>query len=255
VLVQRRRWETSIGTGMRPARRNVVISTTKPITPRPAAHLVRPPLSCSTRQSGRPITQSRSIMYRSLSRTAWFTAEICALSWPHCARGLRRTLKVDAALIEPKRRVPVGHQRHINQQPVAHRSIPKCQIEKARRITRRNQADQAGSGYCRSKDQEHVVDLGRFHDEGEVLIALIIGCRAAGAAGAGRRNDAVGPVIKTGRFKGRPQLVTGLHRQLAEASPLWRAKFHRRADGSTRQEGGVFEFTAWSSSITCELSK
>jgi hypothetical protein len=30
-------------------------------------------------------------------------------------RGLRRALHIDAALIEPERRVAVGHQRHINQ--------------------------------------------------------------------------------------------------------------------------------------------
>lgn len=54
-------------------------------------------------------------------------------------------------------------------------------------------------------------------------------------AGAGRRNDAATTVIKTRRFKGRPQLVTGLHRQLAEASPLWRAQVppsRRRFDAS-----------------------
>ena len=37
----------------------------------------------------------------------------------HCRRGLLRTLGVDTALVEPERRVAVGHQRHINQQPVA----------------------------------------------------------------------------------------------------------------------------------------
>jgi hypothetical protein len=71
-------------------------------------------------------------------------------------RGLRRTLKVDAPLVEPEWRVPVGHQRHINQQPVAPPIDSEREIKKARRITRRKQqrdgrdqhtcADQAGSG-------------------------------------------------------------------------------------------------------------
>ncbi len=43
-MVQRAAVEPSIGAGMRRVRRNVVISTRKPITPRPAANLVRPPL-------------------------------------------------------------------------------------------------------------------------------------------------------------------------------------------------------------------
>jgi hypothetical protein len=33
--------------------------------------------------------------------------------------GIRRTVDVDTALVEPERRVTVSHQRHINQQPVA----------------------------------------------------------------------------------------------------------------------------------------
>jgi hypothetical protein len=33
----------------------------------------------------------------------------------HCRRGLLRTLGVDTSLVEPERRVVVGHQRHINQ--------------------------------------------------------------------------------------------------------------------------------------------
>jgi hypothetical protein len=45
--------------------------------------------------------------------------------------GLRRTLKVDAALVKPEWRVPVGHQRHINQQPVAPPIDSKCQVNQA----------------------------------------------------------------------------------------------------------------------------
>jgi hypothetical protein len=42
-----------------------------------------------------------------------------ALLAGHAGRtGLRRTRGLDAALVEPERRVAVGHQRHINQQPV-----------------------------------------------------------------------------------------------------------------------------------------
>jgi hypothetical protein len=55
-------------------------------------------------------------------------------------RRLRRTLDVETALIEPERRVPVGHQRHINQQPVAPPIDSNCQIKKARRITRRERS-------------------------------------------------------------------------------------------------------------------
>src|SRR5215207_2716071 len=71
-------------------------------------------------------------------------------------RGLGRALDIDAALIEPEWRVAVGHQRHINQQPVAPPIDSKCKVKKARRITRCEQqrdgrdqhtrADQAGSG-------------------------------------------------------------------------------------------------------------
>jgi hypothetical protein len=43
--------------------------------------------------------------------------------------GLRRALGVDAALVEPEWRVPVGHQRHINQQPVAPPIDSKCQVK------------------------------------------------------------------------------------------------------------------------------
>jgi hypothetical protein len=48
----------------------------------------------------------------------------------HYRRGLLRSLGVDTALIEPERRVPVGHQRHINQQPVAPPIDSNCQIKK-----------------------------------------------------------------------------------------------------------------------------
>jgi hypothetical protein len=69
--------------------------------------------------------------------------------------GLWRPLDIAAALIEPEWRVAVGHQRHINQQPVAPPIDSKGQIKKARGITGREQhgdsrdqhscADQAGS--------------------------------------------------------------------------------------------------------------
>ena len=71
-------------------------------------------------------------------------------------RGLGRAFDIAAALIEPEWRVAVGHQRHINQQPVAPPIDSECQIKKAGRVTRREQqrdsrdqhsrADQAGGG-------------------------------------------------------------------------------------------------------------
>jgi hypothetical protein len=54
-------------------------------------------------------------------------------------RGLWWALDIDAALIEPEWRVAISHQRHINQQPVAPPIDSKCQVKKARRITRREQ--------------------------------------------------------------------------------------------------------------------
>ena len=57
---------------------------------------------------------------------------LALLAGLHCRRGLLRAVGVDTSLVEPERRVPVGHQRHINQQPVAPPIDSKCQVKKAR---------------------------------------------------------------------------------------------------------------------------
>ena len=85
-------------------------------------------------------------------------------------RRLRRTLDVDAALVEPERRVAVGHQRYINQQPVAPPIDSNCKIKKARGITGREQhgdsrdrhagTDQAGSGIA-----DHAIFLHAYGDD------------------------------------------------------------------------------------------
>jgi len=54
-------------------------------------------------------------------------------------RGLGRAFDIDAALIEPERWIPVCHQGHINQQPVAPPIDSNRKIKKARGITGREQ--------------------------------------------------------------------------------------------------------------------
>jgi hypothetical protein len=52
---------------------------------------------------------------------------------------------------------------------------PDCRLVKSERHALLLSSPAGDDGgklyYCRSNDQEHVVDLGRFHDEGELLIA------------------------------------------------------------------------------------
>jgi hypothetical protein len=54
-------------------------------------------------------------------------------------------------------------------------------------------------------------------------------------------------------FTLRAEGLRGRPYEIAEASPCDEPKFHRRADGSTRQESRVFEFTAWPTALTSEL--